>query len=53
MAKEWRFERRDKKLKSRKSRMPKHGRSVLLLEEITRQKAEKARKEIRENVEHS
>lgn len=50
MGKQWRFERRDKKLKSRKNRMPKHGRSVLLLEEITRQKAEKISREKKENA---
>lgn len=52
MTEKWK--RREKKIKSRKNRMPKHGRSLFLLEEITRKKSEKAkeiqkRTQIRDN----
>ena len=38
------WKRREKKIKNRKNRMPKHGMSLFVIEEIIQKKAEKARK---------
>lgn len=41
----YRWQRRDARQKAKKNRMPKHGQSLFLLEDITRKKAEKIKKE--------